>query len=370
MKYSGNWHWLLYCLFAIGFSCRKYNDPWGCSDCPMVDGKCDCENYPKIKDTNTGISFYVLGGESYKTNTYNIYNPQINPANSNQIAFTELFYKEQYAADDTLWRFVLYDIVGNTKTFLSSIIGFELGMVHYCWDHKNNIYLNYNEGGKGYMARINTISGSQELKELPDVEFTSGMTWIKSNGKIGFEAYYSNNKRLYYMMDFESGDIDTIADYLDKIYFNYYQVRFSKDMYLNCLRPNGDITYYHVPDGDTGTLAKKWQFNFKMKEHMDYFSYYWHPNKNVLFMANEHSGIHYATVNKHNIVRIKKACDNYRYSDISISEDGQHIYALRTHCEYSKDAKLTNYNGWLYKNDEIVVMDIDGCNEEVVYRGY
>jgi len=173
------------------------------------------------------------------------------------------------------------------------------------------------------------------------------------------------------MLDFETGDVDTLEGYRNEFYFNFYHVKFSKDLYFHSTNFQQSITYYNVNSSDSGVIANKWQLNSGRQDYnIDRFSCAWHPDKNVLYMANPYTGIHYSSVDKQNVVRIKKYCDNIKYHEITISGDGRYIFALRAKYEYSSVSPVGSYDGWLYRHDEIVRMDIDGCNEEVVYKGY
>jgi len=306
--------------------------------------------------------------ETNAANTYEIQYTQVNPINSNQLAFSE-----KLVTDTTIsnWSLVLYDVESQAKTYLSSIIGMELGYVHYAWDNKNNLYFNVKMGDSCGMSRMNTITGKIEHRLFYGLDFVKGMSWIEATQRIGFQAYGGKVSVYYFMLDFETGDVDTLYEYWHDFYFHYYDVKFSKDLYLNSTNYKQGIMYYNALKPDSGVIANKWQLNSGRQDYnINEFSCAWHPHKNVLYMANPYTGIHYSSVHKQNVVRIRKYCDNLKYHEITISGDGKYIFALRTNYEYSSQSPVAAYDGWLYRRDEIVRMDIDGCNEKVIYKGY
>lgn len=95
----------------------------------------------------------------------------------------------------------------------------------------------------------------------------------------------------------------------------------------------------------------------------------WHPNNKDIYYAtwvmgeNKSDFIGICKLNKdskENIL-IKNACDSRSYSSLSISPDGKKIIAER------QDYQLLPDNN-LLKNSDICIMDIDGRNEEKVFK--
>ncbi|MGB0430490.1 MAG: hypothetical protein ACPGLV_08445 [Bacteroidia bacterium] len=364
-------------------SCRKYNDPWGCKDCPRVSDECSCENYPDINDTTSVLVARqrYLQGESIEMGTFRIQHVQANPINSNQLLFYEIPIGMAAGNSDANAGFVLYDIASREKTYLVDIIGVDLPSISYEWDFNNNIYLNYFDLSSklGGIGRYNTVTGEFSSVTFPNVEETRGVSWLKKTNSIGFTAIMIKGGRVgqnYFTYNFESQVLDTfIHDTVNFEKVGYYDNQWSDDLLINGgVKNTGEkyvLAYYDWPNSKCGVVAKSWQFKSGLNNELGYLSYKWLPNSTKLYMAHAETGIHYSNVKGSNLVRIKKHCDNLRYIEIDITGDGSKLIALRRQYRYSNiPPRPTWVDGWLYTKDEIVMMDIDGCNEEVIYKGY
>lgn len=368
-------------LFVFS-SCRKFNDPWGCKDCPRVSDECSCENYPDINDTTSVLVARqrIPQGESIEIGTYRIQHVQVNPINNNQLLFYEKPIGITTGDSNTNMGFVLYDIASREKTYLVEIIGVDLPSRKYEWDFNNNIYLNYRDPNSrlGGIGRYNTVTGEFSSVTFPNVEETWGVSWLKKTNSIGFTALMIKGGGVgqnYFTYNFESQVLDTFLPDTSFHMASYYDNQWSDDLLLNGgfenNRENAVITYYDWPNSKCGVVARSWQFKSGLNNELGYLSYKWLPNSTKLYMAHSETGIHYSNVKGSNLVRIKKHCDNLRYIEIDITGDGSKLIALRRQYRYSNTPPGPTWvDGWLYTKDEIVRMDIDGCNEEVIYKGY
>ncbi|MBI1184374.1 hypothetical protein GC194_08890 [bacterium] len=90
----------------------------------------------------------------------------------------------------------------------------------------------------------------------------------------------------------------------------------------------------------------------------------WHPNAKDLYGCNGVDGIFKITIGEKKQYRIKKSCPNRQYGIFSISPLGDKIIVSR------KDIKAERDGTYISENTKLVIMDIDGCNEEVLFEDW
>lgn len=90
--------------------------------------------------------------------------------------------------------------------------------------------------------------------------------------------------------------------------------------------------------------------------------YDWHPNnKDVYFISD---GIFYFKKGENKQVRIKKSCPSRKYEWLTVSPTGDKIVASR------RDIKARANGTYISENTKLVIMDIDGCNEKVLFEDW
>ncbi|MBI1184430.1 hypothetical protein GC194_09170 [bacterium] len=373
-KVPGNWHWLLLCLLAIGYSCRKYNDPWGCKDCPLENSSCDCANLKTPKDTFSGdIRPYDGGPFSYEANGARLRMPRFNPANPNQITFYETKYENGAVVHNGLF---IYDRESKSKYSSEELYGYSFDGA-YTWDLKENLYFqSYSrEMQGGGVFKLNTRTLETEAKYIKGGDVRE-VTWIEALQRVGFEWSNGAGKVYYFLYSFEEDDVDTFPAYATDVTVDFpSDVTWSKDLYLYTYNKRGTaVKDYNVNSGKYGLLASYYQFNNWNGDGIANFK--WHPQQNTLYLTISNKGLYYARVGHLNVVRLKRSCENWQYEDIDISGDGKEIVVLRKHSTYGDPPKVggsaatapNRFDGWYYFDDKLYIMDIDGCNERLLFE--
>ncbi|MBI1184373.1 hypothetical protein GC194_08885 [bacterium] len=361
----------------LNTSCRKYNDPWGCSDCPIEKDECACEKVKNPKDTfSGGIRPWDGGPSSYDSNGSIIKMPRFNPANPNQITFYETKFENNKVVSN---GFFIYDRAAKKKYSSEELYEFTSdGPNAYTWDFDENLYFqsysNEMQGGGVYKFSTRTFESDAKYFKGGSVK---EVTWIESLRRVGFEWSNGAGKVYYFLYSFDDDDVDTFSGYYTKPNVNFpSDVQWSKDLYLYKYNDKGTaIQYYNTNSGKDRLMASYYQFNNWNGDGIAKFK--WHPQQNTLYLTISNKGLYYARVGHLNVVRLKRSCENWQYQDIDISGDGKEIVVLRKHIVYGAPPSVSRnagpiapnrFIGWNYYDEKLYIMDIDGCNERLLFE--
>ncbi|MFY0674595.1 MAG: hypothetical protein JXQ87_14445 [Bacteroidia bacterium] len=90
----------------------------------------------------------------------------------------------------------------------------------------------------------------------------------------------------------------------------------------------------------------------------------WHPSNDELFVSSASKGIFKLKKGRNNQYRVKKSCVSRQYGKFSISPLGDKIISQRL------DIKAERDGTYISENTKLVIMDIDGCNEKVLFEDW
>jgi hypothetical protein len=316
---------LVIILFIGLTSCEKDNQFNAIeSHCPACDS---CANF--IKDTLGGIS--REGIELLNERKA----PCFNPLNADEFVFV----KEQDSSRKT--SLVKY----NMKTHMETIL-------------LDNIFINGQPkwGRNGWIA---FVYGSQlclvkaegkEVKKLSPFASIQYTEW-KNDSIIACQFYANQSNRYYYgEWNIISGKLDTAINK----YFNFGVI--------NSLGEKAYVEYSGTPNItiENKDAAKKLMNNTADGKN-EIVSIAWHPNNQDIFYSKVVNGIYKISKNPTSESLIKKGCNSRSYNLLSISNDGKKLLVERI------NATLENIKLISYKSD-IYIMDIDGRNEEKVFK--
>ncbi|MEI6882386.1 MAG: hypothetical protein WCK82_13790 [Bacteroidota bacterium] len=299
----------------------KVNDAY----CPACDS---CANF--IKDTLGGIP----------RDAFELFNerkaPYFNPLDANEF----VFIKEQDSSRKSY--LVKYNMFTHNETTLLE-----------------NIIINGQPkwGKNGWITFINNYqtciikadgSGFKRLKPLayflyPDWKNDSIIA-SQFSKNLGYPYYYCE-------CNINSSIMDTIKN--DYFAFGSY----------NKLAERAFTTY----SGDFANLtisnaSKKFKLSDNIEDGSNVIKgVSWHPNDQDIYFSKVVNGIYKVNKNSYLEILIKKGCNSRSYNLLSVSPDGKKILVERV------DATLENIKLIYFKSD-IYIMDIDGRNEEKVFK--
>lgn len=286
------------------------------------------------------------------------FTPCFNPLNEQEIAYV---FKDRRNNNDTSINphVVLANLVTGEHRFLSFLNSKQQG-AELKW-HEN-----------GYILVGHTLNKVINVDSLNERDLSLGVTlanpvWNANGTKVfGWKFLISNSK-------------------FDKLLLNEKIVSVSwPDLKINPtgllkdfevyrqatdLSRNGHLLYSTGFDGglhfvDIETNETELIFKSKVKIGKLGNSYDWSPNGGKLFFVNKDDGIFFIKNGENKQYRIKKSCPNRQYLNLTISPSGDKLIAER------KDINAERDGTYISQKHNLVIMDIDGCNEKVLFEDW
>ncbi len=298
----------------------KVNDAY----CPACDS---CANF--IKDTLGGIP----------RDAFELFNEQkapcYNPLDANEF----VFIKEQDSSRKS--SLVKYNMFTHKETNLLE-----------------NIIINGQPkwGNNGWITFINNYqiciikadgSGFKRLTSFPYFQFpdwkNDSIIACLFTKNLSYPNYYGE-------LNIVSGKLDTLRNK----YFNLGVMNKLNEKAYTQYKGEPNIT---IEKKDTTIKLSNIEYDGKN----EIVSISWHNNDQDIYFSKVVNGIY--KINKNSYVEslIKKGCNSRSYNLLSVSPDGKKIIVERV------DATLENIKLIYFKSD-IYIMDIDGRNEEKVFK--
>ncbi|MCB0736257.1 MAG: hypothetical protein KDC92_02000 [Bacteroidetes bacterium] len=128
------------------------------------------------------------------------------------------------------------------------------------------------------------------------------------------------------------------------------------DLYFS---DDGILYYTQYPEFNSKKL-----FESKVKIGGGGRDFVWSPDGESLFCAHSQDGIFRIDKGKNKQYRLKKACPNRQYNYITVSPEGDKIIAERREITAGHDGT------YISETHNLVIMDIDGCNEKVLFEDW
>lgn len=283
------------------------------------------------------------------TNTYlypKMGTPSFNPNNASEFVFFK-FYTLNNAC------LVKFDIASKISTTLTTKVNSD-GAEPF-WASDGNIYYN---GDNQQIQQINPSNGS-----VTQLNLKIGETNPKANGNTIFSVkVISNQSSKYYKNDFSGGQ------HLDSVYTNFRSVAaclsnnsqfcFADSSYKGY---NLSVLYY---SGQSKSITRI--TNFYDRVQLYYITdIEWHPNNSDVFFikANE---LYKINIDSKKLTLVKKTCYWKPFLNFTISPDGKKIIMCYENTRVKKQAVYSPCDLELYNHFSI--MDINGCNEKVLYK--
>lgn len=341
----------LFVLFSASSCLRRETERFGCLNEDRFDFENECKSIkePKVI-SETGIAPRVvpnsLEGPSYR-------HIKFNPLRNSEISFFEL---DDDNVDNQYISFVFLDMPSGQKASLSNSPGF----ANYCWDDHNNLFFIEENA----LVKINKVTEATERVEIPGSIIHP--SWIPNTNEIGM-GWDGNGVAsfLYYLTyDFESGVLDTFNAFHELDYFPT-NLSWTKDRFVNAFLKEEGLAYYD-PIKNQKTLLVSYRTMRDDDERVVRFK--WHPDGERLYYCIPDGGIFYTSIGDKKEVCVKKSCGNWLYTDFDISGDGSQIIAVRQERWSDTPPKGFSqfFDSWIYSKETLRVMDVDGCNEQII----
>lgn len=308
------------------FACQKDKQIINSPDnyCPACDS---CENFPP-------------DSSSLGRNTIELYNgrkaPFFNPLNNDEF----VYIKEQDS--NRAISLVTYNMATHIeKTILKNVDVF--------WQPK--------WGTSGRITFVNnyqicTINADgSEFKRLTTLPYFQYPDW--KNDSIVACQFTKNMSFPYYYaeVNIKNSNIDT---FINKFFILGATNGLGEKIFLgssglsNLVFSNTKSTYY---------LSNRKDDNLNVIKGIC-----WSPNNDDVFYSKVVLGIYKVNKNSMEELLIKKGCQKRHYNFLSISPNGKKILTERV------DASLSNDKSTISYKSDIYIMDIDGRNEEKVFK--
>ncbi|MCX6187456.1 MAG: hypothetical protein NTU43_10750 [Bacteroidetes bacterium] len=320
----------LYSFIIISFvfvsSCEKDKQIINSPDnyCPVCDS---CANF--IKDTLGGIprEAFELFDERKA--------PCFNPLDANEF----VFIKEQDSSRKS--SLVKYNMFTHNETTLLENILID-GQPKW--------------GNNGLITFINNYqiciikadgSGFKRLTSFPYFEYpdwkNDSIIACKFTENLSYPNYYGE-------LNIFTAKLDTLRNK----YFNLGAFNRLHEKAYNKFWGDANIIYENI---DSSVLLT----NNSSDGKNEIVCISWHPNNQDIYFSKVINGIFKINKKSNTEILIKKGCNSRGYKLISMSPDGRKILVERV------DATLENIK-LIYLKSDIYIMDIDGRNEEKVFK--
>lgn len=280
--------------------------------------------------------------------------PYFNPNNANEFVFFKF-----YALNNAC--LVKFDITSKISTTLTTKVNSD-GAEPF-WASNGNIYYN---GDNQQIQQINPSTGT-----ITQLNLRSGEINPKVYGNNVFAVKSITNQPSKYYKNEISGGL-----HLDSVYTNFRSIE--SDISTNALFCYADSSFtgYNISllsyTGQTKTITQLTNFNdrYSLTFVKDIK---WHPNNvDVFFIKDEQNGagngqeLYKINIQSRKLTLVKKTCHWKPFLNFTISPDGKKIIICYENTRVKKQAVYNGCDLELY--NYFGIMDINGCNEKVLYK--